>query len=193
MANLVSIFRMILSMAVAGMLFINTPTMYWTAFGLTILVIWMDGLDGYLARKLNETSKFGAVFDILCDRVVEMVYWITFLALGWIPLWIPILVVTRGILVDGFRAIALEQGFTAFGDTSMMRSPLGTLLVSSRFSRFSYAVFKALAFSLLILAYIPGLPFRLAPLATVCVYITVFLCLVRGVPVLVEAKRFFKD
>jgi CDP-diacylglycerol--glycerol-3-phosphate 3-phosphatidyltransferase len=152
----------------------------------------MDGLDGYLARKLNETSKFGSVFDILCDRVVEMVYWITFLALGWIPLWIPILIMTRGVLVDGFRAIAMEQGFTAFGDTSMMRSPLGAFLVSSRFSRCSYGTFKALAFSLLILAYIPGLPIRLAPFAMVCVYITVFFCLIRGVPVLIEAKRFFK-
>jgi len=191
MANWVSVLRMVLAMGVAGLLFIKTPTMYWTAFFITLLVIWMDGLDGYLARKLNETSKFGAVFDILCDRVVEMIYWITFLALGWIPLWIPLFVVTRGILVDGFRAIALEHGFTAFGETSMMRSPLGTLIVSSRFSRFSYAVFKALAFSLLILAYVPGMS-KFYPVALACVYLTVFFCLVRGLPVLVEAKRFFK-
>mmetsp|Transcript_11161 Transcript_11161/g.16866 ORF Transcript_11161/g.16866 Transcript_11161/m.16866 type:complete len:206 (+) Transcript_11161:40-657(+) len=29
----------------------------------------LDGLDGYLARALNECSAFGAVLDMLCDRI----------------------------------------------------------------------------------------------------------------------------
>ena len=31
----------------------------------------MDGLDGYVARKFNETSKLGAVLDIMGDRIAE--------------------------------------------------------------------------------------------------------------------------
>jgi hypothetical protein len=61
----------------------------------------------------------------------------------------------RGILVDGIRALALERGMTAFGASTMMRSKLGTLLVSSRLSE-PYVAGRR-AFSLLILAFAPGL------------------------------------
>ncbi len=195
MANLISFLRALLAIVVVSLLFFYSRSVYLVAFGLTIVVIWMDGLDGYVARKLNESSKMGAVIDILCDRVVEVTYWIAFLALAWIPLWIPLVVVIRGILVDGFRAIALEQGYTAFGSTTMMKSKLGVFLVSSRASRWLYAAFKAVAFALLILAYTPGLSPQfisvIYPLAYASVYITVFFCVVRGLPVLIEAKRFF--
>lgn len=194
MANLVSLLRVLLAFLVVSMLSVKAQGVYLVAFALTIAVIWMDGLDGYLARKLNEASKTGSVIDILGDRIVEMTYWIAFLSMGWIPLWIPLVVVVRGILVDGFRAIALEKGFTAFGQSSMMQSKIGVLLVSSRLSRWLYAAFKAIAFSLLILAFTPGLskPFIgfIMPIAYVSVYLTVFFCIVRGLPVLVESRRF---
>jgi CDP-diacylglycerol--glycerol-3-phosphate 3-phosphatidyltransferase len=105
-----------------------------------------------------------------------------------------VLVSARGILVDGFRALAFERGLTAFGSTSMMRSRLGALLVSSRLSRGAYGVGKAAAFTLVILAFAPGwhppLKTALVVLAYGCVYATVALCVVRGIPVLVEARRF---
>lgn len=195
MANLISLIRVLLSFGVVALLFIPSQGVYLMAFVLTIVVIWMDGLDGYVARKFNESSKMGAVIDILGDRVVEMVYWIAFLAFDWVPLWVPLVVVVRGIVVDGFRAIALEQGLTAFGSTTMMQSKIGVMLVSSRASRWLYAAFKAIAFSLMILLFTPGLsePLQqtLYPITYVCVYVTVFFCVVRGLPVLVEARRFF--
>lgn len=196
MANLVSCLRVLLGFLTVGLLFIESAGIYWTAFFLTIAVIWMDGLDGYLARKLNESSKFGAVLDILGDRIVELTYWIAFAVLGWVGLWIPLLVMARGILVDGFRAMALEQGFTAFGSSSMMQSKLGVFLVSSRASRWLYAVTKAVAFALLVLAHLPGgLPEPWPPIvwnvAYISTYVAVFFCLVRGLPVLIESRRFF--
>ena len=115
MANYITLLRTLLSFAVVGMLHVHTKWMYVAAFVLTIVLIWMDALDGYVARRLNETSKLGAVVDILGDRVVEMSYWIVFAKFGWVPLWVAILVSARGILVDGIRALALERGMTAFG------------------------------------------------------------------------------
>ena len=83
---------------------------------LTIFVMWFDGLDGYVARKFNETSKLGAVLDIMGDRIVENLYWMSFCALGWISVLVPIIVLTRGIVTDSLRSLALAQGFTAFGE-----------------------------------------------------------------------------
>src|SRR5687768_10383211 len=82
MANYITLIRTLLSFAVVAMLHVRTKWMYVAAFVLTILLIWMDALDGYVARRLNETSKMGAVVDILGDRVVEMSYWIVFAKLG---------------------------------------------------------------------------------------------------------------
>lgn len=194
MANLITLSRIFLALIVICLLFIKTTPTYIAAFILTVIVIWFDGLDGYVARKFNEVSKFGAVLDILGDRVVENAYWIAFLALGWLPVWVPIIVSARGIITDGLRSIALEQGFTAFGSSTMMESKIGKFLVASNFSRFSYAIFKAVAFSLMIAYYIPhSYSFKLCvgTIAYFCAYASVVFCVLRGIPVIIESKRFF--
>ena len=194
MANLISLIRTLLCFVTVGLLFIQDTTVYWTCFVLTIIVIWMDGLDGYVARKFNETSKAGAVIDILGDRIVEQVYWVSFLALGWVEVWVPLLVIVRGILVDGIRGLAFEHGFTAFGSSTMMQSGVGKFLVASNFSRWTYAFTKAVAFAFMILAMTPGLAENIAGpayvVAQTSVYIAVFFCVVRGLPVLIEGWRF---
>ncbi len=196
MANFITILRIILAIITVSLLFVQTVPVYILAFVLTVLVIWMDGLDGYVARKFNESSRFGAVLDILGDRIVENIYWITFCALNFIPAWIPIVVVTRGILTDGVRSLAFEKGYTAFGSTTMMQGKIAKFIVASNFCRFTYAVCKAMAFALLIAAYIPiDYQFKnvVTVVAYVCVYVSVFFCVVRGLPVLIESKRFFQN
>jgi len=193
MANLITLARTVLAFLVVAMLHVRTTSVYLGAIVLTLVLIWMDALDGYVARRRQEASTFGAVADILGDRVVEMTYWILFAVFGWVPVWVAILVSARGIVVDGLRAIALQRGFTAFGTTSMMATRLGRVLVASRTSRAAYGIGKALAFSLVILLFTPGV---LAPSGGVLhtatyaiVYGTVLLCLIRGAPVVLEARR----
>jgi hypothetical protein len=74
-----------------------------------------------------------------------------------------------------------------------MRSKIGTFLVASRESRSAYGIAKAMAFSLMILAYAPQLPEVVASVvlavALVSVYAAVALCILRGIPVLLEARR----
>lgn len=196
MANFITISRIILAIITVFMLFFQTTPIYIAAFILTVIVIWFDGLDGYVARKFNESSRFGAVLDILGDRIVENIYWITFCALGIVPAWIPIVVVTRGILTDGVRSLAFEKGYTAFGATTMMQGKIAKFIVASNFCRFTYAVCKAMAFALLIAAFIPA-EYQYKEIvkivAYVCVYVSVFFCVVRGLPVLIESKRFFQN
>ena len=129
------------------------------------------------------------------DRVVEMVYWIIFAYLHWVPVWFPIIVASRGFIVDGFRSVAFEKGFTAFGTSTMMQSKLGKFLVASNYSRGSYAVAKAFAFVFLIIGNIP-VEFRgkyiCLNIGIVCAYISIVFCVLRGLPVLIESKRFFE-
>ena len=195
LANFITVFRVFLCFIVVALLISGEPTLFWAAFVLTIIVIWFDGLDGYVARKFNQASKFGAVLDILCDRLVENIYWITLACLGWLPLFVALVVVTRGIITDGLRSLALEQGYTAFGSSTMMQSKIGRFIVASNFCRFTYAITKALAFAFLILANFPvmlgkGTVNPFVPIAYTCAYIAVVFCVVRGIPVVIESKRF---
>jgi CDP-diacylglycerol---glycerol-3-phosphate 3-phosphatidyltransferase len=191
-ANLVAITRALLAFIAVAILF-HRPGLYLLAAALTIASILMDGLDGWVARRYGEVSRIGAVIDILTDRIVELTYWIAFAALGWIPAWIPIVVAVRGLLVDGARAVAFERGLTAFGPTTMMRSKFGRFLVASRESRSAYGIAKAAAFTLMIVAYAAALPDSaqrvVLTIALICVYASVALCVVRGIPVLLEARR----
>ena len=195
MANLITLIRMILALVVVGLLGFQTREIYITAAVLTAIVIWFDGLDGYVARKFNESSRFGALWDIMGDRVVEMVYWIIFATLGWLPVWFPIIVVVRGFITDGFRSVAFEKVFTAFGSSTMMQSKIGKLLVASNLSRGLYAVSKAFAFVFMIIGNIPvefsGKHICLM-IGIVCSYISLVFCVLRGLPVILESKRFFE-
>lgn len=193
MANIITISRIILAFLAMGILFTN-PQNYWISLILTVFVMWFDGLDGYVARKLNESSKLGAVLDIMGDRIVENLYWIVFCALGWLNVLVPVIVLTRGIITDSLRSLALAEGFTAFGDTTMMKNPVAKFIVASNFSRFTYAVVKALAFFFIIAGKIPQMPGKCTLFKTgaIFAYIAVIFCVLRGLPVIFESKRFFE-
>jgi len=168
------------------------------AAGIALVVVAADGLDGWVARARGEASRFGAVFDIVGDRIVEAAYLVCFAYLGAIPLWIPLLVLSRGFLVDGLRGLALERGQTAFGPKTMMVSRIGRALTSSRVSRAVYGGAKAAAFVVLPVALAlgqadapaPGAIYRPALLAlgALLAYFVAAFCLVRGLLVLHDAR-----
>ncbi len=188
--NTITLVRVVIGLITVALLWIPGDQMLITTTVLSALVIWGDGLDGYFARKLNQCTKLGAVLDIASDRVVEMMYWIVFASLHWIPVWVPILYLVRGTFVDAIRAQASEQGMTAFGEKTMMQSPLGKFLVASNFSRFTYAICKALAFCFVILAQVSYLKASAIPTVAISlVYVSAAFCVLRGLPVIVEGRR----
>lgn len=193
MANIITLSRIFLAFIVVALLFLKSNVATLTALILTIFVMWFDGLDGYIARKFNETSKLGAVLDIMGDRIVENVFWITFCALGWLNVAIPIIVLTRGIITDSLRSLALAQGYTAFGEKTMMQGKVAKFIVASNFSRFTYALCKAVAFLFIIAGHLSfNYDHTILVIGIICAYIAVAFCVLRGIPVIFESKRFFE-
>ena len=45
----------------------------WLAFGLIIIIVITDFLDGYVARKAEETTNFGKLIDPVADKICMMV------------------------------------------------------------------------------------------------------------------------
>lgn len=195
MANLITIFRMFLIFLSAFLLFKDSSKAYLLALLLVIGSFSLDGLDGYVARKYNEVSKLGAMLDIMSDRIAENVLWVVFAVLGWLPVVFPIIALTRGFVVDGIRSVAMEQGMTAFGETSMQTDKVGYFICSSKFSRISYAAAKALAFVLMIFAKMPGMDkdisVFLSAIAYMAATVAIMFCVLRGLPVVFESKKLF--
>ena len=190
--NLISVFRTALTIALVVFV-LKDPTnknLLMFAFWGTWLVIILDGVDGIIARALKLTSDFGAFFDIACDRIVELIFISLFVTLNWIPFWVLVVFLVRGILVDGIRGFAIKEGKTAFGEKSMMESKLGYFLTSSRFMRGFYGAIKAFTFAVMFLvqAYCPNF----LNLEMFLVYLMTFICIIRGIPVLIEGKRYFQ-
>ena len=164
---------------------------YIWALVLTIIAFALDGVDGYVARKFNEESKFGALLDIMCDRIVENTYWILFAVMGWINILFPLIAITRGFVTDTIRSAAMEQGLTPFG---MQVNPICKFITGSRFMRISYAVAKVVAFVLIVAAKIPvchnaELIWSIGYWSAI---FAIIFCVVRGLPVVIEAKYLFE-
>lgn len=146
MANAITIGRLVLLYVVIWLIYHGSVGVITACMFLLILVFAGDGLDGWVARKRDTTSTFGAVFDIAGDRMVENSLWVIFAHLDLIPVWVPLLVLGRGFIVDGLRSISFSEGMTAFGDKNMMRSALTRWLTAGRFMRALFGYIKAAGF-----------------------------------------------
>ena len=195
-ANIVSISRVFVAFAAIGLLYVHTTAAYIWALALTIVAFSMDGVDGYIARKYNQSSELGSVLDIMGDRIVEASYWIAFAVLGWLSIIFPLICVARAFTTDSIRSVALSKGMTAFGDKSMQSTSWGKFICASKFMRISYAVAKVAAFVLLIFANIPhlsvGLQYHVMNVAVILAWIAIIFCVVRAVPVVLESGKLFE-
>jgi CDP-diacylglycerol--glycerol-3-phosphate 3-phosphatidyltransferase len=197
LANAITTSRLGLLVVIVVLLYSGRPNLVWFALALTVLNIGLDGIDGIVARRRGEATQLGSVLDIAIDRVVENVYWISFVGLRLIPVWVALIVVGRGILTDAVRGYVLSHGETAF---EMMHSRIGRAIVASRFMRGFYGFAKVTAFAALIALHALQLSWtgaaaqrwlpRLDILVFAWVLLTISITLVRGVPVLVEARRY---
>jgi cardiolipin synthase len=114
--NLVTLIRLLL-----------LPVFVWVLFGLPSrqAAAWMlgclgltDWVDGYLARRLGQTSEFGKKFDPTVDRLWFVVGVVAIMIDGAMPIWFGVAVLTREVLVGGAVAIAtLAFGMERFDVT----------------------------------------------------------------------------
>ena len=69
-----------------------------------------DALDGFLARRLNSSSRIGAYFDPVADKILLSGSFLVLALAGAIPIWIAAVVLGRDALLVTGAAIALRSG-----------------------------------------------------------------------------------
>ena len=67
-SNTVTAFRLVLTIPLFLSLMLHGPS--WIAVGLFLTAGGLDMLDGKLARSLGEVSRFGAMLDLIGDRML---------------------------------------------------------------------------------------------------------------------------
>lgn len=74
----------------------------------------LDALDGYFARRLNQSTPLGAFLDPLADKFLIETSLILFVYKGWIPIWLWIIALSRDVIVVvGWLLIYMTTGTKA--------------------------------------------------------------------------------
>lgn len=75
-----------------------------------IIASLTDFLDGYLARKYNMVTDTGKMLDAIADKVLVNPVLIVLATNGFIPTIIPVIYITRDIVVDAIKMQAASKG-----------------------------------------------------------------------------------
>jgi CDP-diacylglycerol---glycerol-3-phosphate 3-phosphatidyltransferase len=82
---------------------------YW-ATAVFVVAMATDQVDGWLARRWDQTSAFGSLLDPIADKVLVMAALVMLVAEGVAPAWMVAAIVARELLVSGLRLAAIERG-----------------------------------------------------------------------------------
>ena len=75
-----------------------------------LLASLTDYFDGMLARKNNQVTDFGKFSDAIADKVLVNSVLIIFACQGYIPAFIPVLIIMRDTIVDAIRMNVATKG-----------------------------------------------------------------------------------
>ena len=73
-----------------------------------------DWVDGWIARKFNQTSSFGMVFDPFVDRALFVVGTGSVLIDGGVPFWFCAMILAREIFVGVMMIVGTSMGMKRF-------------------------------------------------------------------------------
>lgn len=79
---------------------------------LFLIAALSDFVDGYLARKNNQVTDFGKTFDAIADKILVNGVLIVIAYNGFISIAIPVIIITRDIIVDALKMMAENKGIT---------------------------------------------------------------------------------
>ena len=115
--NKLTIFRIVLVpimviipfLKIPGDIF-NLPIQNLVIIAIFAIASYTDHLDGKIARKNNIITTFGKFADPLADKILVLSAMLMLVEMGYLPAWIPIIVLAREFVVSGYRLIAVEKG-----------------------------------------------------------------------------------
>jgi len=120
LANKFTFSRLVLSPVffVVYLLPVFHPELFIRGSAWTVPVFWLifivseitDFLDGYAARKRNETSDFGKFFDPFADTIMQLTCFLCFVIDGLFPVTLFLVIIYREFGILFIRNLMLKKG-----------------------------------------------------------------------------------
>ena len=121
--NIITICRIALTPVIALLPFISGYVPKIIAFVIFLAAAISDFYDGRLARERDEITDLGKLLDPIADKLLLFatlvpIYWITNYHMqeygipwwGNFPLWVAVILISRELLMTGFRHMAQRRG-----------------------------------------------------------------------------------
>ncbi len=113
--NLVTLLRIVLIPLIVGVFYLPDTWLMdegknIAATAIFIIAAITDWLDGYLARKLNQMSAFGAFFDPVADKLVVVGALIILLYLNRVDMVVALIIIGREIAISALREWMAQLG-----------------------------------------------------------------------------------
>ena len=162
--NMISIFRLFLVPVFVVLFYFPYKWSYLASAGIFALAAITDWLDGYLARKLNQTTVFGAFLDPVADKIMVAVVLVLMIERYATPLFAfaAAVIIARELLISALREWMAEVGQRA----QVKVSSIGKIKTA----------FQMIAI-LILLAVIPENNHPMETVGFACLYIAVVLTL----------------
>jgi cardiolipin synthase len=74
---------------------------YGLAFWIFIAAGISDGVDGYIAKRFQQTTELGSYLDPLADKLLLVSIYLSLGLSDLVPAWLVILIVSRDVLIIG--------------------------------------------------------------------------------------------
>ncbi len=128
-----------------------------------------DFLDGYLARRSGEITKFGIILDPIADKFLVISALIVLVDMERLPAWIAITIIVREFLVTGLRVVALSKDIIIPAEiggkiktTTQIAAIVCLILMGSIFDIDLYDVGVLLVWVALVLSIISGVQYTIS-------------------------------
>ncbi len=131
--TLLTLFRLALIPMFVGVMYfpdhwLAGPTAGLTAAGIFVGAAITDAFDGYLARKWNQTTAFGAFLDPVVDKLMVMAALIVLVDLQRAPSVLALVIIGREIAISALREWMAQLGQSA----SVAVSTLGKIKTTAQ-------------------------------------------------------------
>jgi len=112
---------------------------------LFIVVALTDWLDGYLARKLNQTSSFGAFLDPVADKLMVCSALLVLLKLQRVDAFVALVIIGREITISALREWMAQIG----ASRSVAVHMVGKLKTTAQMVAIPFLLYDGLLFGLI--------------------------------------------
>ncbi|MCB9220816.1 MAG: CDP-diacylglycerol--glycerol-3-phosphate 3-phosphatidyltransferase [Candidatus Kapaibacterium sp.] len=104
--NIISYFRILVAPFFLIFFISDNETLVLISIVLFVLGAFSDWLDGWYARKFNQTSKWGIFIDPLADKILNSTAFLAFVFEGIIPFWMVLIIILRDSFMTFLRLFA---------------------------------------------------------------------------------------